>query len=221
MSQIQIVNNWGLPDDTPGPHSMIWCDFDQVAGSLPQVDLIYTDPPYPRAEAVPCFRLLSKWAHQLLKDGGSLVTIVPHYLLEEAVTTLSGAGLKYRWIYNMDQEAGPHPRLAMGVEVCWKPILHYVKRAYPQHKGFLRDKVAIPGPEKGLHEWQQAEAWAEYYIQKLCPPGGTVLDPFCGPGTVPAVCARLGLNWVGVERDQDTYHAAEQRIQMAYDCLRL
>lgn len=115
----------------------------------------------------------------------------------------------------MDQEDGPHPRMAMGVEVCWKPMLHYVKRAYTQGRGFLRDKIRIPGPEKGLHAWQQAEAWGDYYIPKLTEPGEVVLDPFCGPGTVPAICIRHGRNCIGVENEPEVYFAALDRVEDA------
>lgn len=192
---------------------MILGDFAMVAQELApgSIDLIYTDPPYPRKLAVPCFELLAEHAPRLLRDGGSLVVITPHYLLEEAMAIMRGA-LKYRWIYDMDQEDGPHPRMAMGVEVCWKPMLHYVKRAFPQGRGFLHDKVKIPGPEKGLHEWQQAEAWGDYYIPKLTDPGDVVLDPFCGPGTVPVLCQRTGRKFIGVEMDPEIYQHAMERI---------
>lgn len=193
---------------------MILGDFAVVAQELApgSVDLIYTDPPYPRKLAVPCFELLAEHAPRLLRDGGSLVVIAPHYLLEEAIGIMQGA-LKYRWIYSMDQEDGPHPRMAMGVEVCWKPMLHYVKRAYSQGRGFLRDKIRIPGPEKGLHEWQQAEAWGDYYISKLTDPGDVVLDPFSGPGTVAVICLKVGRRFIGVEVDPETYQQAIARIE--------
>jgi DNA modification methylase len=193
--------------------NMRYGEFDDIAPEIDpgSVDLIFTDPPYPRAQATPCFELLAKWAPVLLKRGGSLVTITPHYFLEEAVSILKGA-LKFRWIYDMDQEDGPHPRMAMGIEVCWKPMLHYVQGAYPQGRGFLKDKIKIPGPEKELHEWQQAEAWGEYYIEKLTDPGDFVVDPFCGPGTVPAICKRLRRNALGIERDREVYDAGVRRL---------
>lgn len=203
---------WNMPAGFLRQASILG-DFKDVGPTLPDrsINLIYTDPPYERALARPCFELLAEHAQRLLTDGGSLVTIVPHYFLEEAIAIMRGA-LKFRWIYDMDQEEGPHPRLAMGIEVCWKPMLHYVKRAFPSGRDFLRDKVKIPGPEKFLHQWQQAEAWAEYYIQKLTEPGDLVLNPFCGPGTVPAVCIRKGRKYLGVEIDPETYKQAMERL---------
>lgn len=195
---------------------MVCADFESVALDMVAgtVDLIYTDPPYKRALAVPAFELLAEYAPKLLKDGGSLVTIVPHYLLEDVMYIMQGK-LKYRWIYNMDQEDGSHPRMAMGIEICWKPMLHYVKRAYPQGRGFLRDKIISPEPDKSMHEWQQNEAWARYYIDKLTDPGDLVLDPFCGPGTVPAVCVGLDRNAIGVDHDPDVCSSGRIRIIQA------
>lgn len=80
---------------------------DMVAGT---VDLIYTDPPYGRQDTIPSVEMLVDHAPRLLKDGGSLVTNVPHILLEEVMAMFreeeDRSKLKYRWIYNMDQEAG-------------------------------------------------------------------------------------------------------------------
>jgi len=178
------------------------------------IDLIYTDPPYPRADAVPCFEILAELSKTVLVDGGSLVTIAPHYLLEWVVLTMGRSGLKYRWMYVMNQTAGPHPRMAMGIEVLYKPMLHYVKRAYPSGRGFLRDMVDIPAKEKGLHKWQQPEAWAEYYIEKLCPPGGTVLDPFAGVGTAGVVAKKLGRKSIMIDSDRLAVVAMRTRMKL-------
>jgi site-specific DNA-methyltransferase (adenine-specific) len=191
-------------------------DFHNLAlGLAPNsIDLIFTDPPYARVLATPCYRMLAEHAPRLLKDGGSLVTIVPHYLLGEVMETFKDR-LKYRWIYSMDQEDGSHPRMAMGIEVCWKPMLHYVKRAYPQGKGFVRDKVPIPAPDKVLHGWQQAEAWSEYYVPRLTRPGDVVLDPFCGTGTVLLTCHRHERHYIGIDIDQEMVDKAQWRLAQA------
>ena len=45
-----------------------------------------------------------------------------------------------------------------------------------------------------------------------CPPGGLVLDPFFGTGTVGRVAQGLGRDWLGIELNPDYVRLAEQRL---------
>lgn len=47
----------------------------------------------------------------------------------------------------------------------------------------------------------------------LCPPGGTVLDPFAGSGSTGAACAIEGRRFVGVEREASYVPVARARIE--------
>ncbi len=47
----------------------------------------------------------------------------------------------------------------------------------------------------------------------LCPPGGTVLDPFAGSGSTGAACAIEGRRFVGIERDERYVPVACARIE--------
>ena len=123
------------------------CDYQDLAGMIAPdgIDLIYTDPPYARKQAVPCYQMLAEYSPEHLRRGGSLITITPHYLLPEVFEIMKDS-LKFRWQYIMDQSAGSHPRMAMGIEVMYKPVLHFVKQAYPMGRGFVKDMVTIPEP---------------------------------------------------------------------------
>lgn len=46
-----------------------------------------------------------------------------------------------------------------------------------------------------------------------CPPGGVVLDPFCGSGTVGVVAARHGRQFVGVELKPEYLTLAQARLE--------
>ena len=56
-------------------------------------------------------------------------------------------------------------------------------------------------------------------LLKICPAGGTVLDPFCGSGTTGVACAQLGLGFIGVELDEGYHQLAEERVKAAYEGL--
>jgi len=43
----------------------------------------------------------------------------------------------------------------------------------------------------------------EFCLRCGCPPGGTVLDPFFGSGTVGVVAEQMGLNWIGIELKEE------------------
>ena len=70
-------------------------------------------------------------------------------------------------------------------------------------------------PYKGAHFATFPEKLVEPCILAGCPPGGIVLDPFVGSGTVCAVATRLGRRSVGVDLKPEYLHLAVQRISGA------
>lgn len=59
--------------------------------------------------------------------------------------------------------------------------------------GHMGSKLACEG------EAPFPEKLASGPVRAFCPPGGTVLDPFGGSGTVAAVCERLGRNSISID----------------------
>ncbi len=59
------------------------------------------------------------------------------------------------------------------------------------------------------------EALAERYILSLVPPEGTVLDPFCGSGTVPAVAVKHGRRWIGIDVRESQVDLTTRRVAEA------
>ena len=56
------------------------------------------------------------------------------------------------------------------------------------------------------------EALADVFVRSFCPPGGVVLDPFCGSGTTGAVAVRHGRNFLGCDLRQSQVDLARKRI---------
>lgn len=65
-------------------------------------------------------------------------------------------------------------------------------------------------PYRGAHFATMPEALVTPCVLAGCPPGGLVLDPFFGSGTVGAVAERLGRRWVGCDLNP-AYHALAQQ----------
>jgi hypothetical protein len=55
---------------------------------------------------------------------------------------------------------------------------------------------------------------AEWMIRSYCPPGGTVVDPFCGSGTTLAVAKALGRNYIGIDIDREMIKLSQKRLDM-------
>ncbi len=61
------------------------------------------------------------------------------------------------------------------------------------------------------------EQLAEFFIKSFCPPGGIVLDPFCGSGTTLAVAHKTGRHCIGIDIRQSQVDLSEKRIQAEKD----
>lgn len=184
--------------------------FQQLAPG--SVSAVIADPPYPRAY-LPLWWHLAIESERLLERGGSLLSLVPHYALPDVLQTVTSF-LKYRWIVAMIQSSGAHPRMAMGIEVTWKPLLWWVKGAWPTRRGFRVDSFQsdhLKASEK-LHKWQQCDAWANYCLD-FVPAGGLVVDPMMGSGTVLEQARTRGYPVIGIDSDEAACALAAKRLE--------
>lgn len=187
-------------------------DFREKADEIPDnsVDLIFTDPPYDRA-AIKLFDGLGEFAAKKLRPGGSLVFYLGQIQLPSALEILS-KHLRYWWCCSCYHSGPTLLRMnEYGIVNGWKPILWFVKESRGDKETFIND-VATGTKEKSHHEWQQAEAEALYFIEKLTKPGDFVVDPFCGGGTTPSVCEKHGRKWKAFEIDPANYARSCERI---------
>ena len=59
-----------------------------------------------------------------------------------------------------------------------------------------------------------------WLVRLVTPPGGTVLDPFCGSGSTGKAAVLEGFNFIGVEREPEYAKIAEARILAAQASVR-
>lgn len=55
-------------------------------------------------------------------------------------------------------------------------------------------------------------ALCSWWVRYLCPPGGTVLDPFCGSGTAGVAALRHGASFTGIESVPEYVKVARRRL---------
>jgi hypothetical protein len=190
-------------------------DFRTVLPSIPDgcVDLIFTDPPYDK-ETIPLYGDMAREAARILRPGGSLICYLGQYATAD-VCRLVGEHLKFFWPLCCYHE-GPGQVMAFwGIRAKWKPMLWFVNGGNRFDTSSVLEDLVVSTKEKGSHPWQQSVVEASYYIKKLTPVGGLVVDPFCGGGTTAVAAKSCGRKWITCELDPEYAAIATQRIKEA------
>ena len=78
--------------------------------------------------------------------------------------------------------------------------------------------IAATNAERVGHPTQKPVRVMAWTLEQLgVPKGATVLDPYMGSGTTAIACIRLGMNFIGIERDAAHYKTACDRIAHELD----
>ena len=192
-------------------------NFKQVLSNVVDnsIDVIITDPPYPR-EFLGCWDDLSDFASRKLKPSGYLIAYSGQMHLPKVMKRLSkNLNLVYKWLLCLHHQ-GPQTQIVNNVSYrCeWKPILVYQKapRVTVSNGEFKSDFIEGGKREKSLHEWQQSAGGFERLIEDYSKEGDLICDPFAGIGTVPKLCREMNRNFVGAEIVVETYNIAKANI---------
>jgi site-specific DNA-methyltransferase (adenine-specific) len=51
-----------------------------------------------------------------------------------------------------------------------------------------------------------------WLVRLVCRPGGLVFDPFCGSGTTGVACREEGMDFIGIEKNEDYFKIARNRV---------
>jgi site-specific DNA-methyltransferase (adenine-specific) len=73
--------------------------------------------------------------------------------------------------------------------------------------------------EGNTHPTVKPLALMKYLITLGLPPGGTVLDPFCGSGTTALACKELGRNYICIEKELEYYRIACNRLDQPIELI--
>jgi site-specific DNA-methyltransferase (adenine-specific) len=78
--------------------------------------------------------------------------------------------------------------------------------------GLEHDKKWAPVITKNNHPTVKPIKLMEYLIKLVTPKGGIVLEPFMGSGSTGIAAKNLGMSFIGIEREQEYFDIAKQRI---------
>jgi 16S rRNA G966 N2-methylase RsmD len=187
-------------------------DFKDLVYRIPDEStaLIFIDPPYD-AGSTELYGAAAQAAQRILIPGGSFVAYSGQKHLREVLNECSGF-LRYWWTFALIHEGGNQILNKLGARCEWKPLVWFVKGTRAEPTNVLLDVIKGGGREKDDHEWQQAEAEAVYFIEKLTKPENLVVDFFAGSGTSGIAAAKLNRRWVGFEKDAETASKAKARL---------
>jgi site-specific DNA-methyltransferase (adenine-specific) len=181
-----------------------------VAVEPGSIDLVFTDPPYDE-ESASLYGDLATFAVRALRPGGWLLCYSGQAHLPRVLEALTAADLRYGWTFCCLHSGGDVRFRQFKLHNGWKPIVALYKPPLQVSWDWFKDVVS-GGKEKDSHEWQQAEAEAAHFIERLSSPSGFVCDPFCGSGTTLAAAKRAGRRWIGFEIDEE--HVATARLRV-------
>jgi len=186
-----------------------WCNNNLDDNSI---DLILTDPPYPK-EYLHVWGQLGEVASRVLKPGGYLATYSGQLYLDYVMKAI-GEHLSYVWTIALQHNSLTQLVNPRNLICRWKPILLYRKHMIGKTKEMgagkiesasgsaLNDFIGDDYREKGFHEWGQGETAVGYLMKTLSYPNDLVLDPFVGGGTTLVVAKDLKRRCIGIEIDK-------------------
>ena len=192
------------------------CDFREADIEAGSVDVIITDPPYPK-EFLPLYEDLAAFAARVLKPGGSCVVMVGQSYLPEIMAMMC-RHLTYHWTCGYMTSGGQAVQLwDRKVNTFWKPLLWFTKGDY--QGDWVGDvcKSETNDNDKTHHHWGQSESGMIDIVERFSERTSVVLDPFLGGGTTGVVCVAARRTFIGIELDSSVASKARDRIKEVAD----
>lgn len=174
------------------------------------VDLIVTDPPYPK-DALPLWSELGEWAAKLLTARGLLLAYTGQIFLPEVLNRLE-EHLSYGWTFALMLPGSGSRIMGRHIIQGWKPVVAFSRGTWPSGP-WADDVLYSPDRDKELFAWQQNAVPAQRLIERFTAPAALVLDPFAGMGTFGVAALQAGRKFVGVEPDRRRFKTAVERLE--------
>jgi|DEB0MinimDraft_10_1074344.scaffolds.fasta_scaffold24377_3 hypothetical protein len=188
-------------------------DFRELSKDIPDesVDIIITDPPYPK-EFLDTWDGLGEMASRILKPSGFCIAYSGKQHLDECIARVCSTDkMAFYWQVIFLQTVTPtiHPRK---VNTKYKPILIFQKKPVKAAESYFVDVIEGDGVEKDGHEWQQSENGFAWLINTFTNVGDLIVEPFSGGGTCPAVASKLNRRCIAYEIDEKSHAASCERV---------
>lgn len=94
----------------------------------------------------------------------------------------------------------------------WEPVLLYGKPRTRKDCDFFRAPIKT-SERLSAHPCPKPLLWGVKLVNMMVTEGMTVLDPFCGSGTVGMACVRRKCNFIGIDVEPDYVELTKSRIK--------
>ena len=157
-----------------------------------------------------------QWDHSWLEDGvrvsrGAVGLFCPAVRLPDLLAWVGGR----KWRLFFWAKSNPRPQFNKKAAWGFEPFVVIGDDVPCSQPGKLTADYLLTAIEtrNKLHPYQKPQRVMEWLVAACCPPGGTVLDPFCGGGSTGVACLNTGRGFVGIERDPGYFKAASERLK--------
>jgi len=189
---------------TIGECRLILGDCREILPLLPPVDLVLTDPPYG------IYACGGKWGKKADLQWDKVAADNEAQILAAGKVQIIWGGNylvlppSRGWLAWRKPDRVPS---AADFELAWTSM--------DMNARLIEQSIAATNAERVGHPTQKPLRVMEWSLS-FCPEAQTVCDPFMGSGTTGVACARMGLQFVGIERERKYFDIACRRIEQAY-----
>lgn len=156
-------------------------------------------------------RSMAVEALRLLKGKGSLLIFCDWRMVPNLIPAVESAGFRYQNLIVWDKT---HMGLGTGFRARHELIMHMTAGSPEYHDKGTANVLQcrrVTADERE-HQTQKPVDLIAQLCRVVCPPGGTILDPFAGSGTLAEAARMTHRHFICIERDADHCETARQRI---------
>lgn len=173
-------------------------------------DFIITDPPYSK-EYLPLYEVLAQRTKEWLIPEGLLMIMCGNSYINKIYEIMDNF-LVYYWTAVYLTPGQSVSLRQKQVNTNWKPLLIY-SITNNEYKGKIFSDVFVSDKnEKDYHQWGQSESGMFDIISKICLPGQSIFDPFCGTSTTGVAALKHGCIFTGIDLDEQAINISKKRL---------
>ena len=161
-------------------------------------------------------RTMAFRALDILNPEGSLLVFCDWRMVPNLAPAIESAGMRYQNMIVWDKEM---MGLGLGFRAQHEIVLHFTAGSPKYHDLGTANVVKAKrvGAGDREHQTQKPVDLMQRLVRVVTPPGGTVLDPFCGSGSTGVAAIAESRKFIGIERDPTHIETARVRLANVSD----